>query len=346
MSVKISIIIPIYNSEKYIERCLKSIMYQNYDNLEIILVNDGSKDKSVEIMKKFQKLDNRIKIIDKKNTGVSDTRNRGLEIATGDYIMFMDSDDCLEENAINKIINIIYEKNVDIIKFNYNILLNEMKVKEESEDYTKYTQKILFELDIKKFMDEILSGKINAYVWTLVIKKEIIKNIRFNEKIGMMEDLLFYINILLEASRMFVMNDGLYDYFVNPESVCNSSKYYYRNFCDMLMVHDLVANELKDKKEFSKIREKKLDFLIIMGIESIFYRICYEKRVNNEILKNMIDDNKLKKILENYVLNDHVPIQIRISIKLIQKKQRILLIVFSKFRKCISKIKNKINLGE
>ena len=142
------------------------------------------------------------------------------------------------------------------------------------------------------------------------------------------------------------MNDGLYDYFVNPESVCNSSKYYYRNFCDMLMVHDLVANELKDKKEFSKIREKKLDFLIIMGIESIFYRICYEKRVNNEILKNMIDDNKLKKILENYVLNDHVPIQIRISIKLIQKKQRILLIVFSKFRKCISKIKNKINLGE
>ena len=346
MSVKISIIIPIYNSEKYIERCLKSIMYQNYDNLEIILVNDGSKDKSVEIMKKFQKLDNRIKIIDKKNTGVSDTRNRGLEIATGDYIMFMDSDDCLEENAINKIINIIYEKNVDIIKFNYNILLNEMKVKEESEDYTKYTQKILFKLDIKKFMDEILSGKINAYVWTLVIKKEIIKNIRFNEKIGMMEDLLFYINILLEASRMFVMNDGLYDYFVNPESVCNSSKYYYRNFCDMLMVHDLVANELKDKKEFSKIREKKLDFLIIMGIESIFYRICYEKRVNNEILKNMIDDNKLKKILENYVLNDHVPIQIRISIKLIQKKQRILLIVFSKFRKCISKIKNKINLGE
>ena len=94
---KISIIIPAYNCEKYIERCVKSILCQTYHNLEIIVINDGSKDNTIKVLKKLGNEDNRIVVINKENTGVSDTRNLGLEKATGDYIGFVDSDDYIEK---------------------------------------------------------------------------------------------------------------------------------------------------------------------------------------------------------------------------------------------------------
>ena len=93
---KISIIVPIYNCEKYLKRCLESIINQTYNNLEIILLNDGSSDNSLKIIKEYKKKDNRIIVIDKKNTGVSDTRNIGIQKASGKYICFCDSDDVLE----------------------------------------------------------------------------------------------------------------------------------------------------------------------------------------------------------------------------------------------------------
>lgn len=91
--MKISIIVPIYNVEKYLERCILSIIKQTYQNIEIILVNDGSTDSSIEICKKYSKIDSRILLIDKENGGLSDARNVGLQVAKGDYVLFVDSDD-------------------------------------------------------------------------------------------------------------------------------------------------------------------------------------------------------------------------------------------------------------
>lgn len=342
MNTKISIIIPIYNGEKYIERCLKSIINQDYEELEIILINDGSTDKSIDILKKFKNIDNRIKVIDKENTGVSDTRNRGIEEATGDYIMFIDVDDYLEENMIKKIINTINKKDIDLIKFNYNITTSDGKKEKGNEDYEEYKEKNLDKQNIEHFIDNILLGKVNAYVWTLVIKREIIGNIRFNKEIGMMEDLLFYINILSKTNNLYIMNDRLYNYFINTESVCNSPKYYYRNFCDMLKVYDLIINELKNQKQLNENRKKILTFAIIMGIESIFYRVCSDKKIDNEILDKMIKDNKLEELLKNDIGENYIPFQRKISINLIQKKNKLLLITFNKFRYKVSKIKKKI----
>ena len=117
----ISIIIPIYNNEKFISRCLDSIINQTYKKIEIIIVNDGSTDKSLDVISKYEKKDNRIKVINKKNEGVSIARNIGIESSKGDYITFVDADDWLELDAIEKLYIEITEKNVDVVRGNYYI---------------------------------------------------------------------------------------------------------------------------------------------------------------------------------------------------------------------------------
>lgn len=106
MNIKISIIIPVYNGEKTIERCINSIINNNYENIEIIVINDGSNDRTLEILEKIKKVEKRLKVISQKNSGVSAARNLGIKNSTGDYIYFMDADDYIEENCIKTVMKI------------------------------------------------------------------------------------------------------------------------------------------------------------------------------------------------------------------------------------------------
>ena len=119
---KISIIIPVYNGEKYLARCVESLISQTYKNLEIIFLNDGSTDDSLNILKKYKTKDNRIVIVDKKNTGVSDTRNIGITRATGKYICFCDCDDLYETNYVETMYKTAKKHDVDIVKCNYQVI--------------------------------------------------------------------------------------------------------------------------------------------------------------------------------------------------------------------------------
>ena len=110
----ISIIVPVYNVEKYIVRCLESILSQTYKNIEVIIVNDGSVDKSGEICERYAKKDNRIKLINKSNGGLSDARNKGIDQANGIYITFVDSDDYISQNYVEILYKLIKENNADI----------------------------------------------------------------------------------------------------------------------------------------------------------------------------------------------------------------------------------------
>ena len=127
---KISIIVPIYNSETYLRRCLISLINQKYNNLEIILVNDGSTDNSLSICKEYEKKDSRIKLINQLNKGVAHTRNIGLDVATGDYITFVDSDDFIDKNMYSELIENI--DSCDIAVCRYVILKNDSRI------YTNY----------------------------------------------------------------------------------------------------------------------------------------------------------------------------------------------------------------
>ena len=135
-NIKVSVIIPVYNVEKYLRECLESVINQTLKDIEIICINDGSTDKSYEILKEYAKLDHRIRILNQSNMGQSAARNRGLEIAKGKYVYFMDSDDWLEKDALKCLTDISESKNLQILYFDGKTFLESDELK------TKYSHMI------------------------------------------------------------------------------------------------------------------------------------------------------------------------------------------------------------
>ena len=119
MSRLVSLIVPVYNAEGYLSRCLESLLNQTYPLIEIICVNDGSMDRSLEIIREYKRQDNRIQLIDKRNTGVSDSRNQALKKITGHYVMFVDSDDWLSPNTVEVLIEEAIDSNSDLVMCGY-----------------------------------------------------------------------------------------------------------------------------------------------------------------------------------------------------------------------------------
>ena len=210
----ISIIIPVYNSEKYLEKCLNSIINQTYKELDIILIDNGSTDSSNEICKEYQKRDERIKLITVENKGVSDARNKGLDIAEGEYISFVDSDDTIEPNFIQSLYETCKKNNADISVININY---------------KYSNHINRPLNMetqvisnKEFYRQLTEG-IKGFVANKLYKKEVISNIRFDTGITICEDLLFNVEIAKNVKKISILNEYLYNYYQNPNSAHNSN---------------------------------------------------------------------------------------------------------------------------
>lgn len=207
---KISIIIPIYNAEHTIEKCVTSISNQTYSNLEIILVNDGSQDRSLEIICKLSQNDDRIIVIDKMNSGVSDTRNTGILAATGDFIAFVDSDDFIDAKLYESLVRCAMLQQTELVTLlNYTILPNEIPVDIDS-------------LSSKKAQQELLRLRFPTSCWAYLYSKNIIKNIFFDKKIGFFEDLLFNFNVLQMASMVGLCRKDMYHYVINEGSINQS----------------------------------------------------------------------------------------------------------------------------
>ncbi len=128
----VSVIIPVYNTESYLEECIRSVVGQTYQDLEIIIINDGSTDRSGEICKKWEKLDQRIRYIEKENEGQGMTRNLGIALATGEYIIFVDSDDYLDTHLVGCVSGYMVEQQADICVYGYNFVDDEEEIYETS----------------------------------------------------------------------------------------------------------------------------------------------------------------------------------------------------------------------
>ena len=178
MEDKVTIIVPVYNAEKYLEKCIKSLINQTYNNLEIILIDDGSLDKSWNICNNFAKKDTRIKVYHKENGGVSSARNWGLSNSSGKYILFVDSDDWLEDNMIEILYREIEEQKVDVSICNF--FCNDEKSQKIND---KTNNKIISDdrkEKIKYLFEESLFG---GYLWNKLIRKSIIGDIVFDENV-------------------------------------------------------------------------------------------------------------------------------------------------------------------
>ncbi len=221
MSELVSVVIPIYNSEKYLRKCLDSIMSQTYSNLEIILLNDGSTDKSGDICKEYAAYDSRVKYIYKQNEGQSITRNRGIEEANGRYLYFMDSDDYVERTFIEDALNKMSIHNADSVIFNYYHVGDGDEIRKET-DFLQGSYNIAKQEDrFKFFVTVFLWYKCGFEVWNRIYDANIIKNndIRFpvfQPVVG--EDVCFNLLYFLCAGKVYVSNDRYYYYAHNEGS--------------------------------------------------------------------------------------------------------------------------------
>ena len=209
----ISIIVPIYNSEKYLERCINSILNQTYTNFELILINDGSKDSSLKICRKYASKDNRIVVIDKENEGVSIARNMGIQRAKGELISFVDADDYIEKTFLEDMLNIMSKYNVDYVTCGYNRVYD---------DHTEHINNDLSEICMTSY--EYLNNLLNVqkgygFVHMKLINKSKIENIRFDSTLAVAEDALFNVMICANLDNVVIYNKPLYNYYFNANSV-------------------------------------------------------------------------------------------------------------------------------
>ena len=206
---KVSIIVPIYNAEECLERCIESVINQTYRDLEIILVNDGSTDNSIYICKSYASLDNRIVVLDKKNTGVSSARNTGLSAAKGEYIQFVDSDDFIDLNMVEVLVENMKMSNSDIVFCGLKKKLKNKTTLIKFKNHGSYHIRNFIEDNIEIISDILIGSPCNK-----IYKSEIIKryNIKFKNDLEYAEDLIFNYNYLINIKKVFVIEDCLYNY--------------------------------------------------------------------------------------------------------------------------------------
>lgn len=209
MSELVSVIIPIYNVEKYIVKTVESVMKQDYSNIEIILVDDGSPDDSGKIIDELKAKDSRIICIHKENGGVSSARNAGMDIANGEYVTFIDGDDWVEPNYISYLLSLILKYNCDVgmSKNNYSVVDS----KSIDADYL---------ISDMQAIESIYLGNIFVAVWNKIYRMSVIKknNIRFDESIWYGEGMLFNIDYLQVVDKVAVGEKSVYHQVSNPNS--------------------------------------------------------------------------------------------------------------------------------
>lgn len=229
----ITIIVPIYQSEKTLNKCIDSILNQSYTNIEIILVNDGSSDKSGAICDEFASKDNRIKVIHKENSGVSSARNVGLDNAKGDFIQFVDSDDWLDKDACSILLKEIKDQKVDLVICGLNITKNGKLIRTPHLSRNNVSPSNHF--DDLKFIYPIFASPCNK-----LYKREMIG--RFNESLSAGEDLLFNFDYIRNTNSVQTIESCLYNVSLDNQGSLN------RRFRENQL--DLLLNLEEEKRKF------------------------------------------------------------------------------------------------
>lgn len=239
----ISIIVPVYNVSLYLDKCIESILNQNYKNIELILIDDGSTDNSYEICEKWEKTDKRIKLIKQKNKGVSSARNKGLDNALGDYISFIDSDDIVEKDIYTSFIKEMTDE-IDIIRFRCRTHYGKIKTISQN-NYEGLLDILKDEKKYDLFFKEHAFGS----VCFSIFNRNVIEGIRFNEEFKYGEDYLFYFYVINKSSKIFFSDFILYNYMVNHFSATRKKQFEkeVKEITDHIMVDKIVYDYVLNK---------------------------------------------------------------------------------------------------
>ncbi len=289
---KISIILPVYNVEEYLERCLASLVNQTYKNIEIIIVNDGSPDNSQSIIDRYKEKDPCIISLIKENGGLGDARNYGMPYATGEYIIFIDSDDYVEEDMLEKLYTKAVETDSDIVMCNHYI----------KKDDSCITNPLFKSFGPNLEVDRTLFFQKPA-VWDKLYKKSIIKDLKFVKGI-FYEDIGFLCKVLPRVTKMTFIDEPLYYYIIRSNSIMNA-KNLDRNF-DIAIAFEDIIKYYKDNNLWEEYKDE-IRFLITDQLMiSAYMRVLQypSSSRKKEILKNFRDFNSLHN--PDYMKNPYI----------------------------------------
>ena len=291
----ISVVMPVYNSEKYLERAIESILNQIYKDIELIIIDDGSTDSSLSLINRYAQMDRRIRVISQKNSGVSAARNAGMSVASGEWLYFMDSDDYVDTTFLQDMM--VYSKLYDMLITG----VNRHYVNEKKQDNTvvPLDLEITNEAEYGRFLGEIIKAEDQDlffnYLWNKLIRASTIlnKNIRFNEKISLGEDFLFNCDLFEQSIRIKTIPKAYYHYNIHDDS--SLSKQFYKNelerrnlvyqrIIDLFSrysVYDQYRNEIE-------IREGRFSYYSLLRINNKSCDIvkCEKEKYIAEIIKN------------------------------------------------------------
>lgn len=291
--MKFSIIIPVYNVEKYIDRCLKSIVSQSYDNYEVIIVNDGTKDNSVQIINKYTKKYKQFKLYNKENGGLSDARNYGLDYITGDYLLFIDSDDYINKDLLKELNNTLNEKEYDLIKYKLQLVDDDGNfIREESG------------LNISKevSLSEIFAEEFCEPAWTYCYNVKFWRENNFKYIKGKIhEDFGLTPQIIMSASSIYYLNYIGYNYVQRENSIMTTKSIEkdIKKAYDMLEQFDRLIKINYKNENYIKVYKSFLANAVISKSKTLSGKAKrqYVKELRKrKVFDLLIDDTLVRKI--------------------------------------------------
>lgn len=277
---KVSIIVPIYNAEKFLDKCIQSIINQTYSNLEIILVNDGSTDKSLEICNKYKGIDRRIIVINKNNGGVSSARNKGLELASGNYIGFVDSDDFISEYMYEKMVKAMIQNNADVVECGYFTCDSNYKNIERHE----LTDSIINGEYQCSYM--YLSNKNTTnYNVNKLYKKSLFDGLRY-PNLKFSEDFWVNTKIFYKCKRKVTLNECFYYYVMNKQSAVRKEFNYNERKDTIIAAKDLYDFHSERYSELCPY----LALYICKYVLQFYYELSFKKDRNKNHYEQELKD--------------------------------------------------------
>jgi len=335
----ISIIVPVYNAGKFLDRCIDSILNQTYENIEVILVNDGSTDNSGKLCEMYAHKDHRVKVIHQENSGPSIARNIGLEKANGTYIQFVDADDYIDEKMTETLVNEI-NKNADIVICAYKIVSKKIDGKLDFVYSNSYRYPQMNKIEFLDEFGQFFKDYYVNYIWNKLYKACTIKknNIRFDTSIKWGEDLIFNLNYLNYCDKITIIDEPLYNY-VNYNDFSITTSYNKDLYINQQFMYKQVRDFLKSNNAYTTKNEieveKKYTACALGWFSNLFSDEANLKKTQiYKKIEEIVEDNTIREKLDYFNNNG---IENKIIGIMVKNRAINLLFYYFRFRSYIKK---------
>ena len=333
---KISVVVPVYNVEKYLRKCIDSIINQTYKNLEIILVDDGSPDKCGEICDEYAKKDDRIKVIHKKNAGVSSARNDGIDNATGEYIIFVDSDDWLEDNAIEIMVDKLNEYDYDCVFCNFYMnTKKDKKVRDFLDENYKND-------DIYNNIFKIINLPNFNSPWSKLFKAKIIKenNLYFPKDIPICEDGIFFISYIENIKSIVFVSEPVYNYSVTNAS--SAMVKYHRDYYKYIKIFTDTLKKVLMSNSVYSTSENDWQKFVSVNIDMLLSHYLFKSPNLKDTAKNIQNViSEFKEEINHFFISGSLT---KKEIKVLKENRNFLFVLLWRKRNFVRLYKHKLKL--